>query len=59
MLPFETFIGGSDYVKKGVAIAIENNAQFQNGFGAMVHAKVTCFYDLNAQSVKDVIITHH
>lgn len=59
MLPFGTFIGGSDYVKKGVAIAIENNAQFQNGFGAMVHAKVTCFYDLNAQSVKDVIITPH
>lgn len=56
MLPFETFLPGNDYVQKGVAVAIENGAQFQNGFGAMVHAKVTCVYDLNTKQVMNVNI---
>jgi len=39
------------------AVAIEPDAQFQNGFGAMAHSRVTCTYDLRAGKVIDVAIT--
>jgi len=50
-LPFGSFYPGKDYVTSGIAVAIEPNAQFQNGFGAMVHSRVICTYDLRAQRV--------
>ena len=53
---FATFHKGNQYPKTGIAILIENEAQFQNGFGAMVHSKVTCTYDLHAQRVLDISI---
>jgi hypothetical protein len=52
-LAFSTFHRGSDYVKTGIAVLLEKDAQFQNGFGAMVHSTVTCRYDLNRQEVLD------
>lgn len=54
---FGTFLTGTDYVTRGVAVAIEGDAQFQNGFGAMVHSQVTCTYDLRANRVVDIEIT--
>lgn len=56
-LAFSSFRVGSDYVKTGTAILIEPDAQFQNGFGAMVHSRVTCVYDLRAGQVLNVDIT--
>ena len=56
-LPFGTFIKGNEYVTSGTAIAIEPDAQFQNGFGAMVRSRVICTYDLRAQHVISVDIS--
>ncbi|MGH9806371.1 MAG: hypothetical protein ACRD9W_03780 [Terriglobia bacterium] len=58
-LPFGSFLKGTDYSTSGIATAIEADAQFQNGFGAMVHSTVTCRYDLRAQKVLDVSILPH
>ena len=54
---FSTFLRGNDYVTTGQATLIEPEAQFQNGFGAMVHSRVTCAYDLRAQRVLSVDIS--
>ena len=54
---FGSFYIGKEYVASGIAIAIEPDAQFQNGFGAMVHSRVTCTYDLRAQRVISVDIS--
>ena len=50
-LSFSTFLKGTDYVKTGVAVLIEPDAQFANGFGAMRHVQVRCTYDLNNKKV--------
>lgn len=55
-IPFGTFLKGTDYVTSGKVTAIESDAQFQNGFGAMVHSRVTCSYDLRAHKVLWVTI---
>jgi hypothetical protein len=36
---------------------IERDAQFQNGFGAMVHSQVICKYDMKEKTVLDVTIS--
>ena len=54
---FGTFLTGTNYVSSGIAVAIEPDAQFQNGFGAMVHSRVTCTYDLRAGRVINVDIS--
>jgi hypothetical protein len=51
---FGSFERGSDFVRIGIATLIEDNAQFQNGFGAMVHSTVICKYDLDRAQVVDV-----
>jgi hypothetical protein len=56
---FNTFRNGSDYKETGQAVLVERNAQFQNGFGAMMHSTVTCIYDLAARKVIDVTIEPH
>ena len=58
-LAFGNFLKGKDYVSTGVATAIEPDAQFQNGFGAMVHSTVTCEYDLRTQKVTNISIVPH
>lgn len=55
-LYFSTFKPGTDYVTSGIALLIEPDAQFQNGFGAMVHSKVICKYDLKSERVLDMAI---
>ena len=55
--PFRTFFAGNDYITSGKAVAIEPDAQFQNTFGATVHSRVTCTYDLQADQVIDVSIS--
>lgn len=37
---FDSFQVGNDYPRTGIAILIEKEAQFQNGFGAMVNSSV-------------------
>ncbi len=51
---FGTFNRGEDYVKTGIATSIEKDAQFSNGFGAMVHTRIVCRYDLNKGTVLNV-----
>lgn len=53
-LPFSTFNGGRGYIDTGLAIAIEPDGQIQNQFGAMVHSRVECTFDLGSQSVSDI-----
>ncbi len=55
-LPFGTYLQGDAYPKTGMAIAIEKDVQFQNGFGAMVHSRVVCGYDLKSEKVVSVEI---
>lgn len=56
-LSFGRFYKGDNYIKSGIAVAIEQDAKFQNGFGAMVHVTVYCTYDLRNQRVTSVNIT--
>lgn len=58
-LAFGSYLKGDAYVTSGVAVAIENDAHFQNGFGAMVHSTVVCNYDLRAQKVISINIEPH
>jgi hypothetical protein len=55
--PFSTFYTGDQYPKTGIAILVEKEAQYQNGFGAMVHSQVTCTYDLRAKKVLNIEIS--
>lgn len=55
--PFGSFHEGNNYVISGIAIAIEPDAQFSNGFGAKVHSRVACTYNLRAKRVTDVSIS--
>jgi hypothetical protein len=55
-LSFSSFLTGNTYVTSGIATAIEPDAHCQNVFGAMVHARVFCTYDLRAQHVTGVSI---
>jgi len=45
------------FVSEGKAILIEKDAQFQNRFGAMVHVRVECSYDLVNNLVSDVSLS--
>jgi hypothetical protein len=56
-VPFGTFLKGNENVTSGIVVAIESDAQFQNGFGAMVRSRVACTYDLRAQRVISVDIS--
>lgn len=58
-LSFSTFYRGKEYVQTGIAILVEKDAQFQNGFGAMVHSTVTCKYDLKSQTVLDAVVSQN
>jgi hypothetical protein len=56
---FGNFRPGMDYVSTGVVTAIEPDAQFQNGYGAMVHSTVICKYDLAHESVISIDVIAH
>jgi hypothetical protein len=56
-LPFGTFLTGNSYVTTGIAVAIEKDARFQNGFGAKARSEVTCTYDLRASKVVNVLVS--
>lgn len=47
----------ASFVKEGKAVLLEPDAQFQNRFGAMVHVRVECSYDLANDQVTDVSIS--
>ena len=53
---FGSFLPGDDY-RSGKVTLIERDAQFQNGFGAMVHSRVICKYDMKEKTVLDVTIS--
>jgi hypothetical protein len=54
---FSTFRTGDDYPKTGTIVLIEKDAQFSNAFGAMVHSRVECTYDLSHNKIVDISIT--
>ncbi|MET4600913.1 hypothetical protein ABIB90_000364 [Bradyrhizobium sp. JR4.1] len=56
-LPFSSFYRGDNYRKTGVAFLIEKDAQYQNGFGAMVHSTVMRRYDLDRKQVLGVDVS--
>jgi hypothetical protein len=56
-LAFSTFYKGNSYASSGRSILIEPDAQFSNGFGAMVHSQVVCEYDLRAKKVINVSVS--
>jgi hypothetical protein len=48
---FSTYLQGADYIKDGKLVLIEEDAQFENGFGATVNTSVRCTYDLRTEEV--------
>jgi hypothetical protein len=54
--PFTGYHPGDSAAKTGKMILFEDNAKFQNGFGAMAHVRVSCVYNFNTKSVEDVNI---
>jgi len=59
LLAFGHFSTGDSYLKSGVLVLSEPDAGFQNGFGAMARATVTCWYDMKKQAVVDMQIEQH
>jgi hypothetical protein len=57
LIAFGTFHKGTDYIETGTLILYEDDAQFQNGFGAMVHSNVECTYDLKSRNVTNIYIS--
>jgi hypothetical protein len=55
--PFTSYLPGDSAAETGKMTLIDNKAKFQNGFGAMVHVRVSCVYDFNTKSVEDVNIS--
>jgi hypothetical protein len=51
---FASYIIGVDTPMTGVLMLIEPDVQLQNGFGAMVHSKASCRYDLRGRKVLEV-----
>lgn len=47
----------ANYANSGIAVLIEPDAQFLSGFGAMVHSRVVCAYNLRADHVINVTMT--
>lgn len=56
---FSAYTLGNDAPKTGMLQLIENNAKFQNQFGAMVHSTVFCKYDFKSETVVDFHIIPH
>lgn len=56
-LAFLTFQKGNNYASDGIATLAEPDAKFSNGFGAMVHSKVICEYDLRTKKVINVSVS--
>lgn len=56
---FGSFYPGTNYISTGMAVAVEKDAQFQNGFGAMVHSTIICKYNLRSKTVTDVMVLPH
>jgi zinc ribbon protein len=58
-LPFFAFgmyRSGRSYIDSGIAVLVENDAQFKNGFGASEHVIATCFYDLAQNQARVTLI---
>lgn len=55
-IAFGTYLKGNHYIEDGKVVLIEDDAQFQNGFGAMVNSTVRCVYDLRTEQVVDMNI---
>lgn len=58
-LAFSSFYQGASYIDTGTVIVIEKKAKFQNIFGAMASATVTCMYDLKSKSIITVEINQN
>jgi len=57
-LPFYSFGSYFPYensAKSGKISLTEDDARYQNGFGAMEHVKLKCVYDLQAREVVEII----
>ena len=53
-LPFLSYFPPESSINTGKISLVENEARYQNGFGAMQHTIVTCIYDLDARDVVEV-----
>ena len=48
MAPFKSYYPGRSYIDDGVAILVEKDAKYKNGFNALVHTVVKCTYNLKS-----------
>jgi len=53
-LPFLSYLTTESSIDTGKISLVENEARYQNGFGAMQHTIVTCIYDLDAREIVEV-----
>jgi hypothetical protein len=56
--PYFDNIFPDENISGGTYTLIENDAQFQNGFGAYAHTQLICKYDLKTSTVEDVQFVH-
>jgi hypothetical protein len=47
---FTIYYKGTNYLEAGEIILLDENAKFQNGFGAFKKMKLECHFDLNSQN---------
>jgi zinc-ribbon domain len=55
--PFKTYYPGRSYIEKGVAILIEKDAKYKNGFNASVRTTAICTYDLKRDVATVELVT--
>lgn len=58
-IPFTLYSAEADFRQTGLMLLIEPDAQFQNGFGAWAHVRVTCVYNLSNQEVRSIQINQN
>jgi hypothetical protein len=51
VVPFSSYMSGTDYVAEGVALLIDPNASIENDFGVEVPVELECYYSLNEMKV--------
>tara|TARA_E500000318_G_C3569124_1_gene217043 strand:+ start:6363 stop:7406 length:1044 start_codon:yes stop_codon:yes gene_type:complete len=51
IVPFSSYMSGTDYIQDGVALLIDRNASVENDFGIEVPVELECYYSLNEMKV--------
>ena len=54
---FGTYLVGNDYPQTGIAKLSDKDVQISNGFGAKIHSRVECWYDMRNKTASIASVT--